>query len=464
MGDLRKKLTRRRALKLAAAGAALAMPAVFRGSPAFAATPLRKNIDKLSADELDTYKHAIKIVMDRGTANPSAMDGYAWQAVLHNDFDRIRGDGETGGCEHRNELFFPWHRAHLAGFEKILRATDPQRTANVTIPYWDWTLPPSGVRFPKAFEDATSPLFVSNGRYHKPADVPGGFGLLPVIQWDPQEVKTKMVQENDWFLFAGNARQPDGPGGSFGWVEKGPHNTIHPSIGTTMGNTSTASRDPIYWSFHACIDLIWARWQKVHTDATHAQPFATPQTKIWVEPFVPVVQEMAQTDTLPAGFAYGYDYDFSIDAAPLMVADSTVTRRTMLEAEAKDPQFSATKPVRIDSTRRKLLRVENVAVYRDTTYALRAYVHPPSVDLASASEADKARYLADSATIWASGGHSHHPADLYLDLTKAIQSVGGDFVVSLVTQPMSPDAARPGIALAPQPATARWKTLSIEER
>jgi hypothetical protein len=38
----------------------------------------------------------------------------------------------------------PWHRARLAGFEKLLRDSDPPRTANVTIPYWDWTKPASG--------------------------------------------------------------------------------------------------------------------------------------------------------------------------------------------------------------------------------------------------------------------------------------------------------------------------------
>lgn len=466
----RTTLTRRQVVKSGGI-CALALPAVLRSSRVHAATPLRKNIDLLTNDELENYKHAVKIARDRSVANPAVKEGYVWQAALHNDFDRIRPDGLTGGCEHRSELFLPWHRAHLAGFEKILRETDPARTANVTIPYWDWTLPPSGVRFPKAFEDATSPLFMSTGRYRKPEDVPEGVGLLPVVQWDAEEVKTKMVREQDWFLFAGKARKADGTGGSFGWVEDGPHNTIHPSIGTTMGKTQTASRDPIYWCFHACIDLIWARWQRVHTDTAHPQPFASPQEKIWVEPFVPVVQDMAQTNTLPAGFAYGYDYDFSIDAAAIMVAGGGVSNRIQLEAVSRNDLLAATKPVRVESTKRKLLHVENVAVFPDVTYALRAYVHPPSVDLTAASDAERKRYLADSATIWMSGGHGHHPTDLYFDLTKSIASVGGDFVVSILTQPM------PLVADAPQLETMRtearrtigargllWRSLAIEER
>src|SRR5882724_7013175 len=154
MGKLRSSLTRRQVMKNGAMIAVgVSLPTFLTSSPALAAAPLRKNIDSLSADELNNYKHAVKILMDRSAATPAVNEGYAWQAVLHNDFDRTRPDGEPGGCEHRSERFFPWHRAHLAGFEKILRATDPARTANVTIPYWDWTKPASGVRFPKALED-----------------------------------------------------------------------------------------------------------------------------------------------------------------------------------------------------------------------------------------------------------------------------------------------------------------------
>lgn len=469
MNDSGSALTRRQVIKIGATSVVLS---TFLGSsPALAAVPLRKNVDSLSPSELATYKHAVKILIDRSTANPNATDGYAWQAALHNDFDRIRPDGLTGGCEHRSELFFPWHRAHLAGFEKLLRATDPPRTENVTIPYWDWTRPASGVRFPTAFEDTTSPLF-HTGRYHKPSDVPAIPGLRPVIQWDAEEVKDKMVQEPEWFLFAGKARNPNGTGGSFGWVEDGPHNTIHPSIGTTMGRTQNASRDPIYWSFHACIDLIWARWQRVHTDATHPQPFATPQTKIWVEPFIPVVGQMAQTDTLPTGYAYGYDYDFSIDARVLLVASTSVLSRTRIEAVQRNALFATTGSVRLESSRRKLLHVENVIVFQDVTYALRAYVHPPSIDLTATNVAERVRYLADSATVWMSGGHGNHPTDIYFDLTKAIAAVGGrDFVISLLTEPMALpvnalqlDTIRAEVDQTVRARGRLWGSLSLEER
>jgi hypothetical protein len=467
MGKLRSNLTRRQVMKngvMVAVG--LSLPTFIASSPALAAAPLRKNIDSLSADELDNYKHAVKILMDRSAATPAVKEGYAWQAILHNDFDRIRPDGEPGGCEHRSERFFPWHRAHLAGFEKILRATDPARTANVTIPYWDWTKPASGVRFPKALEDTASPLFHA-GRFHKPSDVPDGSPLLRTIQWDADDIKDNMVRQSDWFTIAGGASgtEDEGPGR----LEKGPHNKIHPSIGPTMGDPSLASRDPIYWSFHAYIDLAWARWQRLHTDATHPQPFSEPQTKIFVEPFIPVIGDMAQTDTMPAGFQYGYDYDFSSDATPIVVASGQVINRTAV-AMVQNESIAQSAPIRVQSSNRKLLKASDVAVLKDTTYDIDVYVHPPSVNLATLSAAEKKRYLADSATIWKSGGHAHRPTAVFFDLTKAIAAFGaGDFSISIISGALASSAtpAAPGFEAATtnlRAAGPLWRSLVLEER
>ena len=467
MGKLRSGLTRRQVIRNgAAAVAGLSLPTFLLNSPAHAAAPLRKNIDSLSTTELDNYKHAVKILMDRSAATPSNKEGYAWQAVLHNDFDRVRADGEPGGCEHRSERFFPWHRAHLAGFEKILRATDPARTANVTIPYWDWSKPASGVRFPKALEDTASPLFHA-GRFHKPSDVPNDPRLLRAIQWDANDIRDNMVRQTDWFTIAGGASgsADEGPGR----LETGPHNKIHQSIGPSMGDPALASRDPIYWSFHAYIDLVWARWQRLHTNAAHPQPFSEPQTKIFVEPFIPVIAQMAQTDTMPAGFQYGYDYDFSADATPIPVASGPVINRTPV-AMAQNESVAQSAPLRVQPSNRKLLRVGGVAILKDITYDLDVYVHPPSVNLASLSAAEKRQYLADTATIWKSGGHAgHRPASIFFDLTKAIAKSGGDFSISIVSGALTSRATPTATGLESvtpnlNAAGPLWQSLVLEER
>ena len=159
---------------------------------------VRKNIDNLTPGELDAYEHAIQILKDRSRKYPYDKEEFLWQAWIHNcpglhvPTNNPGHGGQTepecdfwsknnpkqgyefenpGMCEHGTDLFFPWHRAEFYYFEKLLRSTDPNgtitdsrgrngpSTANVAVPYWNWTRPPSGNRYPKAFEDEMSPLF-----------------------------------------------------------------------------------------------------------------------------------------------------------------------------------------------------------------------------------------------------------------------------------------------------------------
>src|SRR5262245_16842096 len=186
-GSTRRQVLANGGWALAGALGTIALPR----SVAAQATFKRKNIDALTNEELENYKHAIRITMDRSRTDPSRKDGYRWQADLHNDPGRVRPDNSVGPCEHASEKFLPWHRSHLVGFERILRASDPPRTANIAIPYWDWTKPPSGRRLPKAFEDTTSPLFN-----------PGRANNNPAVIWPSQPNDTidvpTIVKEPDW--------------------------------------------------------------------------------------------------------------------------------------------------------------------------------------------------------------------------------------------------------------------------
>ena len=96
--------------------------------------------------ELAAYKHAIALL--RKSTDPAK--NYVYHANLHNLFLRT----PPHGCEHGNDLFFPWHSWHLANFEKALQASDPSHatlsTKDVTIPYWNRTQTPSGNHYPRA--------------------------------------------------------------------------------------------------------------------------------------------------------------------------------------------------------------------------------------------------------------------------------------------------------------------------
>jgi hypothetical protein len=116
-------LTRRSTIRLEV-GTVL-MPACI-GRVTAASVPTRENIDNLAADELETYKHAVKILVERGQPNPNVKEGYAWQARVHNEHEREAESDLQRGCEHRSG-FFP-----LASY--------PPRRLRVSASLWCRTL------------------------------------------------------------------------------------------------------------------------------------------------------------------------------------------------------------------------------------------------------------------------------------------------------------------------------------
>lgn len=238
----------------------------------------RRDINSLGPSELSDYIHAIDILRARSTADPDDVSGYDFQAALHND-------GSVGPCEHGSDLFLPWHRAHLHYFEKLLQAADPPRTANVTVPYWDWIHPQATGKFPAAFSQPG----LDSGRNENPS-TPLPANTLDIV-----------LHESNQAEFAGYVK--GSPTGNKGRLERGPHDYMHPNfIGGLMSNPDTAAMDPIYFSFHCFIDLLWAEWQR-----RHAMPAPTsPQSKLRGFLTQPKHKVADFADTLALGYRYGY--------------------------------------------------------------------------------------------------------------------------------------------------------------
>jgi tyrosinase-like protein len=460
MGDEAMKpkgLTRRKiVLNAPAAIAVLSIPAAVRA----AGTPAkRKSIDALSASELDTYKHAIQIVKSRSAANPDDPTGYDYWAGLHDNFD----ESVHSGCAHFSEKFFPWHRRYLSDFERVLQQTDPPATAGVMIPYWDWTQPPKGGgHFPQAFLDSSSPLFDQTRL------------TLTPPPWDPADLRN-MVQETDWNIFAGKPDPSNGFGTSPGNVESGPHNTLHTRISRHMKNPNTAVQDPIFWSFHAGIDLVWSRWQRLHVAPGTTQTFSDGAAMLFFRDRSFTVASTANT----ADFGYEYDYDFTGDgpaAGPALMArvaergiTSSARRTVTLKSVAADHDVAAQTPAPGSLGNNGLLRLGGVKVFHDKSYSLVLYLHPNDVKLSSLSAQSRDQYRMRVLTLW----QAHHDleVELFVRPTAAqLARLNEGWTLTVQSEEVPEEAGAPtampmatsGAAL---PATSGLvKSLEIQER
>jgi tyrosinase len=329
---------------------------------------MRKDINSLTEAELDDYIHAINVLRQRSEVNSDDPAGYDFQAALHNGGMFFPDGSPVGPCEHGSDAFLPWHRAHLHYFEKLLQEADPPRTQNVTIPYWDWISEQTPERFPLAFK---KPGLTSPGRND---DAPLPEDTLKIVT-------TETGQE----LFAGFPEEH--PGGDFGRLELGPHNYMHGAyIGGKMGSPATASEDPIYFSFHCFIDLMWAEWQS----RNGAPPLTSPDRVLSAFQTQPKnkIADFAKTTDLD----YEYLYTDKLKAAFDVPVPSPIQRELLLDqpltplneadltTELRDKervQLALMAPP--EAGRRLFVRLDELKVPTTGSYIIRGFVHPADV-------------------------------------------------------------------------------------
>ncbi len=402
----------------------------------------RRDINTLSDSELSDYIHALDILRQRSAANPDDPTGFAFQAGLHND-------PFIGPCEHGSDLFMPWHRAHLHYFEKLLQEADPPRTSNVTIPYWDWIHPQPIGKFPPAFDQ---PGLASPDRDLDDESL-------------PSETLTTVTTETDWRRFGG---YPQGdPDGDYGDLELGPHNFMHPwFIGGKMADPATAAEDPIYFSFHCFIDLLWAEWQRRSGMPAPTSPNADlrgflAQPKHQVADFQDTQQlnyVYEYTDQLEAAFGVVVPQPAArerLATVPLEPAFDASVRKQLLDTERL--QFSlAAPPVQGAAL---LVRLDQLKVPQKGSFMLRGYVHPKDVPFDDDDVAFREVYSVGYVVMWRShgmsaghgehGGHApqHHPTSCIVrfDVTRVLdaEALPADHLLTLryISAPGTANAA-----------------------
>jgi hypothetical protein len=154
---------------------------------------------------------------------------------------------------HYKWSFFPWHRAYLYYYERILGSL-VDNLDNFRLPYWDWeSTRPMPVSYrtaatsttPNSLWDQKRDAGIAGG-----GPLPAGDGDMPVIQG--------LNNTQDFETFGGTAT-------SSGICEGNPHGVIHNDIGEDtdgrdMGDLGFAARDPIFFAHHGNIDKLWSNW------------------------------------------------------------------------------------------------------------------------------------------------------------------------------------------------------------
>lgn len=108
---------------------------------------VRKCIDNLTDEEEEKLRNAYWEMIRLNKFPKDKRNALYW--------GRLHGDE----CQHGWEMFLTWHRMFLYSFEQALQDIDP----DVTLPFWDWTMPNYlGGQIPSMLEP-TNPNYNANG-------------------------------------------------------------------------------------------------------------------------------------------------------------------------------------------------------------------------------------------------------------------------------------------------------------
>jgi hypothetical protein len=296
---------------------------------------VRKNLKRVTADEKRLFIEAVIGLKGKDSVlHPGSQSRYDdfvevhLGAMLAMQFDAA-GNMTYPGWAHGDSAFLPWHRELLFRFEEELRAVKPD-TANVTIPYWDWTRD-------HASGDPGFPFkhdFIGVDGAGQPQDRvpqdPAAAGMTPYPHpFDPQAWSIEVIDGVEpAFLvrhFAPTAfpfglnpgdspRAPalpennaivsdaDGPVVNSSFRDaiaavsyaqlrlrsESIHNLVHRWVSGNM-LMMCSPNDPVFWLHHCAIDRMWTLWQEkqpglaAYTNATGEAGHAAGDTLIFNE-------------------------------------------------------------------------------------------------------------------------------------------------------------------------------------
>jgi Common central domain of tyrosinase/Polyphenol oxidase middle domain/TAT (twin-arginine translocation) pathway signal sequence len=228
-------------------------PAPVNGTPFRRGQDTRPVVQRKSVSSLSSSQIAqLRLAFSKLRSLPST-DNRRWviQADMHAMFCQACNNG-THQSVHGSWAFFPWHRAFLYYYERILGSLVGDIN-NFRLPYWDWENQRSLPWFYR------SPAGSSNSLYDVSRYAPiNGGAALPTNDGSAARIAV-LDGITDFATFGGTASR----GGA---CESNPHDPIHDDIGLhaspfhDMGHLGWAARDPIFYAHHGNIDKIWSNW------------------------------------------------------------------------------------------------------------------------------------------------------------------------------------------------------------
>jgi tyrosinase len=270
---------------------------------------VRKDLSSLTDAQLASLRKGVLAMMqadcpgkaapaceqnDTGLKANNMLDAFGWkyQAFIHGRPTGVTNQPAWNTCQHSTWFFLAWHRMELFFFERILRTLSGDPT--LTVPYWNFGVPPKGMSGVGARLPASFRLEMVNGslnplwwRYRNDGlsvdNKPLCAKVVTTAQAFAQTAFFSNVKKNSLMSFGGGASQITAHGSEgmgTGQLENLPHNDVHVSVGDlsalSMSSPDGAGLDPIFWPVHANIDRAWSCWQKLH-------PGTEPKSDAWMK-------------------------------------------------------------------------------------------------------------------------------------------------------------------------------------
>ncbi len=272
---------------------------------------IRQDVWKLSNEDpwhpvLLWYARAVAAMQGRAITDPTS---WRYQAAIHEHFpanDPLAVSGETlpslseqatfwTQCQHDSWFFFPFHRAYLLYFERIVAEAVRQLggPADWALPYWNYSdaTNKDARRLPPAFyastlpDGTTNPLRIYKQTLGTETDIPRspnankGLDIATASDVDlscllkPQFASSSIGGQVG---FGGPRTWFNHNNGHAGACESRPHGTMHVAVGGPKGwmssSFTTAGLDPLFWVHHCNIDRLWEVWLRRSANANPGEP------------------------------------------------------------------------------------------------------------------------------------------------------------------------------------------------